>query len=109
MQDIDAPVLNGHLTINLHTSIGCVSFLMSFLTLFNTLIFFQEIPKSTRQMFYELREVERRQTRREEEMQRRVEEYTLSGYNECKFQFFGVKLYTRFGLRTWFGMFFIRK
>jgi len=36
-------------------------------------------------MYQDLKEVEKKQMRREEDMQRRVEEYTLSGYSECKF------------------------
>jgi hypothetical protein len=74
----------GKIILNLHTSLGCLISIFALLVLLTTSLFFKEIPAQSRQIYQDLRDFEHRQHKREEDLQRHVEEYTLSGYTEWK-------------------------
>lgn len=54
-----------------------------FTILIGTVLFFNEIPKQSRQIYLQLTESEIQQSKIEQKLKKKLEEYTLSGHSEC--------------------------
>ena len=64
--------------------IGSIIVVLALATIINTSIFFKEIPQESRKNFQDLKDHESKNNGLREELAKRVEDFTLSGYNECK-------------------------
>eukprot|EP00347_Sterkiella_histriomuscorum_P023556 403334188 len=82
---VDTKVQARQSLFNFNTSVGLVMVICALLNILITLFFFQEVPVDSKKIYYEiLTSQQQNQHHQEQELERLVEDHTLSGYQEWR-------------------------